>query len=472
MADIFFSYKHEDRAAVEPLVRLLEAQSYVVWWDPTIVPGERFDRVIRRALDDAACVIVAWSRLSVESHWVQDEAGLARDRRVLVPVSIDGAEPPLGFRQLQTVNLADWDGQSDDPRVGRLLAGIGRLVGARGDPTKPASDGSAGTGEARKPDQRAAYAGKIRKTRAGKIIGVWWAPTAILVASTVVVSWLAAAVFFYLNQPQEVKVRTPVGPVPVERSFQDCVPGCPRMIVVPTGSFLMGSPDAEPQRGNDEGPQRQVVISKVLAVGKFPVTFDEWDYCHLKLGCADLFPSDNNWGRGTHPVINVSWEDAQLYVAWLSKETGQTYRLLTEAEREYIARAGTTTPFWWGDRISTKQANYDGTKKYTDEPTGIFRQETMPVDALAPNPWGFYQVSGNTWDWVEDCYHDSYEGGAPTNGAAWATGDCSHRVLRGGSWGSQPRNVRSAARWKQPIETREPYYGFRVARICDSACNF
>src|ERR1700722_2882580 len=204
MADIFFSYKHEDRAAVEPLVRLLEAERYDVWWDPTIVPGERFDRVIRSALDEAACVIVAWSRLSVESHWVQDEAGLARDRRVLVPVSIDGAEPPLGFRQLQTVNLADWDGQADDPRVGRLLAGICRLVGSRGD-----SAGAAGTTEAHKPGQLSAYAGKIRKTRSARLIGVWWAPTALLVASTVAVSWAAAAVFFYLNQPREVIVQTP-----------------------------------------------------------------------------------------------------------------------------------------------------------------------------------------------------------------------------------------------------------------------
>src|SRR5215467_3742149 len=128
MADVFISYKREDRGAVERLVRLLEAEQITAWWDPSIVPGERYAAVIHRALDEAACVVVAWSRRSVESLWVQDEAGIGRDRRVLVPVSLDGVDPPLGFRQLQTLNLADWNGRPDDPRILHFLAGVRRLV--------------------------------------------------------------------------------------------------------------------------------------------------------------------------------------------------------------------------------------------------------------------------------------------------------------------------------------------------------
>ena len=471
MADVFLSYKSEDQAAVEPLVRALETGNFNVWWDRSIVPGEHYAEVIRRALDSVSCVVVAWSRRSIESNWVQDEACFARDRRILVPVSLDGTLPPLGFGQLQTVNLADWNGRPDDPRIQHLLAGIRRLVGARGRtdqaPISPAETVNAlYTGQVPSGQENAhAIAGKTSK----RFLGRWPTRAALLAAGAVGSAACLAAVLYYFFVSPTVHVAP--GPVPVERSFTDCKAGCPVMIVVPTGSFMMGSPDNELQRGNDEGSQHTVTIPKVLAVAKYPVTFDQWDFCHSHGGCTDLFPSDNNWRRGAQPVINVSWEDAKSYVAWLSKFTGQAYRLLSEAEREYIARAGTTTAFWWGNNISTNLANYDGTKRYTDEPAGPYRQQPLPVDAFRPNPWGFYQVSGNTWDWVEDCYHDSYER-APADGSAWTTGDCSRRVLRGGSWGSQPRNIRSAARWKQPIETREPYYGFRIARVCDSGCNF
>ena len=128
MPDIFLSYKSEDRPLVEPLVRRLKAENFDVWWDTTIVPGERFAEAIRRALDEAPCIVVAWSRKSVESHWVQDEACFARDHNIIVPVSIDGVEPPMGFRQLQTLNLAGWTGQAEDPRILQLLAGVRRLV--------------------------------------------------------------------------------------------------------------------------------------------------------------------------------------------------------------------------------------------------------------------------------------------------------------------------------------------------------
>jgi formylglycine-generating enzyme required for sulfatase activity len=161
-------------------------------------------------------------------------------------------------------------------------------------------------------------------------------------------------------------------------------------------------------------------------------------------------------------VINVSWNDAKTYVDWLSKKTGKSYRLLSEAEREYVTRAGTTTPFWWGTSISTSQANYNGDFTYDGGSKGQYRQKTVPVDSFAANPWGLYQVHGNVWEWVEDCYQENYNG-APSDGSARSISNCSSRVLRGGSWGVYPLNLRSADRFRDHPDDRNSYVGFRVA---------
>jgi formylglycine-generating enzyme required for sulfatase activity len=166
---------------------------------------------------------------------------------------------------------------------------------------------------------------------------------------------------------------------------------------------------------------------------------------------------------GSHPAVCINWDDAKAYVAWLSRKTGKTYRLLSEAEREYVARAGTTTPFWWGSTISTSQANYNGNHTYGSGSKGEYREKTMPVGSFQPNPWGLYQVHGNVWEWVEDCWNDTY-GGAPTDGSAWTSGDCSRRPDRGGSWGNPPRNLRSAVRSGSTTDLRHSAGGFRVAR--------
>jgi formylglycine-generating enzyme required for sulfatase activity len=250
------------------------------------------------------------------------------------------------------------------------------------------------------------------------------------------------------------------------RTFRDC-PECPEMIVVPAGSFTMGSPPGEEGRSPDEGPQHRVTIARPLAVGKFEVTFAEWDACVAAGGCTHR-PDDRGWGRGKQPVINVSWNDVtQQYLTWLSGKTGKTYRLLTEAEWEYAARAGTTTRFWWGSSISTSQANYNGNYTFGGSPKkGEDRQKTVPVDSFAASPWGLHNVHGNVWEWVEDCSHDNYQG-APTDGSAWTT-SCSesgHRVLRGGSWVAAPWNLRSAFRASYFTHFRYDYLGFRVARM-------
>jgi len=224
-------------------------------------------------------------------------------------------------------------------------------------------------------------------------------------------------------------------------------------VVIPAGRFLMGSPDSEAGRDSDEGPQREVVVSRPLAVGKFEVTFAEWDACVAAGGCSHR-PSDRGWGRGNRPVINVSWADAQEYVRWLSRRTGRTYRLLTEAEWEYAARAGTTTPYSFGQTISPSQANYYG--------TGLGR--TQPVGSYPANAWGLHDMHGNVWEWVEDCWVDSYAGAPVDASQAVTTGGCTHRVSRGGSWLSGPRILRSAFRFSSVPGDGGNTAGFRLAR--------
>ncbi len=246
-------------------------------------------------------------------------------------------------------------------------------------------------------------------------------------------------------------------------TFQDC-PQCPEMVEVPAGNFTMGSPDSEPQRSLVERPQR-VVDVPAFALGVTEVTFDQWDACVADGGCSND-PDDNGWGRGDRPVINVSWNDAQDYVQWLSSETGETYRLPSEAEREYATRAGTTGRFNTGDCITSEQANFRDFAPATDCPGGEYRQQTLPVKSFDANAWGLYDMHGNVWEWVQDCWNFNYFD-APIDGSAWMDGDCSQAVLRGGSWAFGGRGVRSAARARDSRDVGNRFRGFRVARDID-----
>jgi formylglycine-generating enzyme required for sulfatase activity len=232
-------------------------------------------------------------------------------------------------------------------------------------------------------------------------------------------------------------------------AFKDC-PKCPEMVVVPAGSFTMGSPSSEKGRYKDEGPQHRVTIRQAFAVGKFEVTFDEWDACVSGGSCNGYRPEDRGWGRGRRPVINVGWKDAKAYVDWLSRKTGKSYRLLTESEWEYAARAGTTTRYHWGDGYDSGKVAGGG--------------KTESVGRYPANRFGIHDFHGNVWEWVEDCYKDSYSG-APSDGSAWTRSACGRRVLRGGSWSNDPGGLRSANRYWDGTGYR--YFdgvGFRVAR--------
>jgi formylglycine-generating enzyme required for sulfatase activity len=240
-----------------------------------------------------------------------------------------------------------------------------------------------------------------------------------------------------------------------KNTFKECT-DCPEVIVVPAGNFTMGSPETEERRAINEGPQHGVTIAKPFAVSKFDVTFDEWDACATHGDC-DPHIKDSGMGRGQQPVINVSWDDAQTYVAWLGRVTGKPYRLLTETEWEYAARAGSTTAYYWGDEIGKGNANCIGCDRQWEH------KQTSPVGSFKPNAFGLYDMAGNVYQWVQDCYHDFYNG-APTDRSEWTGADCRNRVIRGGSWNSIPEYLRSASRTEDPNGGRYGILGFRVGR--------
>ena len=241
--------------------------------------------------------------------------------------------------------------------------------------------------------------------------------------------------------------------------FRDC-DVCPAMMRVPAGAFLMGSPESEPGRYQDEGPQRVVLVAG-FAAGVHEVTFTEWEACLEAGGCLEHLPGDEGWGRADRPVINVNWTDAQAYVQWLSEVTGHRYRLLSEAEWEYAARAGASTARPWGATVTDACLFANG--DYTALPCGDGHENTAPAGSFKPNAFGLYDLLGNVWEWTQDCWNEGYAG-APGDGRAWESGDCSARVLRGGSWYHGVKDLRAAYRLRSPFLDRSLIVGFRVAR--------
>lgn len=282
--------------------------------------------------------------------------------------------------------------------------------------------------------------------------------------------------------------------------LKDCE-DCPELVVVPAGSFTMGSPDSEPGRKDTEGPQRIVEIDSAFAVGRYAITRDQFEAfveatgrrfdngCNVAVGDDWVsrpelsFRSPGFQQDGRHPVVCVSWDDANDYVKWLSSKTGKSYRLLSEAEREYVTRAGTSSAYWWGSIAHPDQANFDPnqaspeTKKaeanVASAATGkaaVFPSAaagpgkgTVPVYFYSPNPWGLFQVHGNVAEWVQDCWNRSYMG-ASTKASAVEAGNCDLRVLRGGGWEYFAPDLRSAYRESARKGKRYYHIGFRVAR--------
>jgi formylglycine-generating enzyme required for sulfatase activity len=498
MADVFISYSKTRAVEAEELASELGDLGYDVWWDTSLLPTGSFGAEIDRQLDAAKAVIVVWSPESVRSKWVRSEAAHGDRQEKLVNTHTTELDPsrqiPKPFDQIHSVaihNIRAIVGALDALQVARSG---GRPMPASGaQPTSVADADDRLFAEVQKADTAQAYAYYLDELPEGR--------HALVARFRLKALGPAPAA----PQPGSSAGRQREGRIKVEGKivhgaadgwfkagagksewFKDVDIG-PEMVVVPAGSFTMGSPETEPEReswrAGTESPQRTVTIARPFAVGRHAVTRGQFaafvnKTAHKMEGGAYVW-TGSKWEHDPkaswrapgfaqddgHPVVCVNWNDAKAYAAWLSNEAGQDYRLATEAEWEYCCRAGRTTPFWWGSSINPTQANYNGNYVYKGGGNkGEYRQRTVPVDSFEANPWGLYQVHGNVMEWCEDVWHDTYKG-APTDGTGWLEGgDQSLRVLRGGSWYYYPFILRSACRGRYPSVVRYSGIGFRLSR--------
>ena len=250
-------------------------------------------------------------------------------------------------------------------------------------------------------------------------------------------------------------------------SFRDCDDGCPQMALIPPGKFLMGSEASDKEAKVNEKPRHAVEIAYAFAVGAYEVTLAEWEACVNEGGCSSVpLERHGESDGGKQPVTHVTWHEANGYTEWLSGRTGMDYRLPSESEWEYAARANTTTPYYSGVAITSKQANYDGRYDFRSNvvtSSEIYMARTLEVGSFEANAFGLHDVHGNAGEWTLDCYNSHYDG-APEDGRAWETGNCARRVVRGGSWKDKPLDIRSARRHANVPDERSSKVGFRVLR--------
>jgi formylglycine-generating enzyme required for sulfatase activity len=264
-----------------------------------------------------------------------------------------------------------------------------------------------------------------------------------------------------MGPPPKVAANDPGG-----EAFKECEE-CPEMVVVPAGVAMLGSPLGESGRQTFEAAPHPVEIGKPFAIGRYAVTFAQWDACYAEGGCGHRRLGDLDFGRGNHPAIFATWAEAQLYVDWLKRKTGQPYRLLSESEWEFAARGCRTlkcayAPFWFG-AIKPELAVYDSRRSYDGSPKAAALLKTVPVDNGSPNPFGLYNMLGNVRQWTQDCWNPTPPA-SPSNGAPALSGDCTARATRGGSWADDPAKLRASARDYESVDEGSERIGFRVAR--------
>ncbi|TXI28776.1 MAG: TIR domain-containing protein [Nitrosomonas oligotropha] len=396
MSDIFIAYSRNDATVAERLIQHLRQEGWEVFIDKQTHVGRRWHKEIERELHAARAVVVLWSATSRDSDFVLEEAEYGKRKDILFPAFIERMECPYGFGRIQTANLVDWDQRMEHAGLVQLLESL--RVHLNGSVTKSPK-----------------FAEPAKRVSVAQIT---------------------------LTSGQTFRDK-----------LQSGGEG-PLMAVIPAGRFLMGLSENEPERFDTERPQHEVIIAQPFALGVYAVTFAEYVLFCQKTGRDK--PKDENWGRKNHPAINVSWHDAQAYCAWLSEQSGQSYRLPNEAEWEYACRAGTQTPFYTGETINSDQANFDWK-----------HEGTLPVGSFASNAFGLYDMHGNVWEWMQDCWHENYRG-APVDGSAWLgvnSGNCSRRVVRGGSWDCDPQSLWSASRNGYFSVEASDFLGFRIARF-------
>jgi formylglycine-generating enzyme required for sulfatase activity len=410
------------------------------------------------ALDDSTALIVLASTHAAASKHVNEEVRLFKSRdseRPVIPLIVDGkpGDPdkecfPPALRFAVTADGAITDvpvevvaadlRESGDGFDLALAKVVSRLIGLAPDDVYRRAERE----RRRQNRRRMAAAGAFA---AVMVVGLtaWWNQ-----------QWLSERVYWFRHVRGHVLLAENEHSLKSGDPFQECT-DCPFMVSVPAGSFQMGSPVDENGHNPKEGPQHKVVISKPFAISRFDVTYEEWDACVAQGGCNGYRPIAP-WGRGRQPVIAIQWDDARSYVAWLSKITGRVYRLPTEAEWEYAARAGTAGAYPFGnDEAAIGQyAWYDGNAE----------QRAHPVGEKSSNAFGLYDMLGNVLQWVDDCYDDDYRK-APVDGSAPSANNCRDRVIRGSSYVSDSREVRVTNRYGVPTSgPRGGNIGFRIAR--------
>jgi len=523
MADVFLSYKRDERTAVEQIASRLRALGLTVWFDASVSAGETFNAEIDREARAAKAILVCWSPSARQSEWVNAEAMIGFTQKKLAACYVagpDGFDPPTPFNTRHAEDLRAWLSEisETDAAWRSVLRRIGKLCGRTDIETWAALDAQTDAAELRvwiaahkaspllrkvnallrmredevaQPAQlqqkalqhRASEVGKRSTTEdhhseadqarpyvdqeqalSAKDLGavVTWMAWIVGLPLLLIGLFALGSVFrgigvnsagtpvTTVSEATHISAPSPSQPLRIGQEFDDCAGAgwCPRMIVIPSGGIMMGDDT------NAETQPRHLATVERFAVGKFELTFAEWDACVNGGGCRQFSPADEGWGRGRRPVINVSWDDAQQYVQWLSGATGRHYRLLTEAEWEFSARAFTQTAYYTGANFTSADGNVHSAA-----------MRTRPVGTYAPNPFGLHDLNGNVSEWVQDCWHDNYDG-APTDGSAWTGGDCTYRTVRGDSWlGFSEVPASSLAERTRSIHTAATTtLGFRVAR--------
>ena len=452
MADIFISYASEDRPRVEPLAKDLEDQGWSVWWDRTIPPGKTFDQVIEEAINAARCVVVVWSKISIKSDWVKEEANLGKQRKILVPAKIDAVDPPLGFGRIQAADLTDWEIEKNHAGFEVFLSAISNIV-------KPQQQEKSEEVKAEiksdtphpgkikppelKPDSTAIAETeplKARKTSNALKFGLLTGAALLLIAG--IALWLS-------SQPN--------GKVVLEKVYTNDF-GM-KFVLIPAGSFTMGSKispvEIKDKYGGkakfyeDERPPHSVEITRSFYLQSTEVTQGQW----IRVMGSNPSAHEN---CGDCPVDSVSWYDAQKFIDKLNETaSGGRYRLPTEAEWEYACRAGSNTEFSFGDE-TTELGEYAW---YANNSEG----RTHPVGQKRPNAWDLYDMHGNAKEWCQDWWAE-YNPGQQADPKGPDEGfPHFQRVLRGGSWKDNPRLIRSAHRRHGAPENKYNFVGFRIA---------
>lgn len=434
VADVFISYKKEDRDRAEGVVAGLRADGFSVFWDEGLTPKEAWDAMLEQEIGVAGSVLVLWSPRSINSEWVRTEAHYGQDRGKLVPVMIESCTLPLAFMLKQTVDLSRWSGDRGDRQWRKLQSWIADLVS-----TKP---GAANIPQA---------LGAAQSNRFREAVG--YLPSGEAIVDGALVN----------------------GSTPAGTLFRDGA-RLPVMRILAKGSFLLGSVPHDPDRTAVEGPQKRIEIPAPFALGVFPVLVREYQ---AAMGALPALPAAAQAPQGwlarlrkgpaapaeaappdpALPVVGASFDEATGFIDKLSTATGAAYRIPSETEWEYACRAGSPSRYSCGDTIAPSQAAYaSGSAGGRRAPTGPVTPGSFP-----PNAFGLYDMHGNVREWCADLWHESYDT-TPHDGEPALEGQSSMRVVRGGAWSDPPALLRSSARMRATQSGHVAAIGFRVAR--------